>query len=155
MFSEITKEFIKTNKFESDGLNFPEDEEIYFRPRKGMKLPPTAEENLTTLKIKLLELFEEHYSRNFGKLDADCTISEASMRKYLKGTRKITREVIAKFCIGTKLSVEQSAELFTLHGNRLDTENQLFDALVVNALQDGDDINIFYETCQEYNINIF
>lgn len=156
MFSKITKEFIKRSDFKSDGLNFStDDEEIYFRPRKGMKLPPTAEENLTTLKIKLLELFEKHYGKNFVKLEADCTISEASMRKYLKGTRKITREVIAKFCVGTKLSVEQSETLFTLQGHSLEPKNQLFDALVVNALQDGDDIGIFYETCQEYKVDIF
>lgn len=156
MFSEITKEFISKNKFKSDGLSFSaEDETTHFRPRKGLKLPPTAEENLTTLKIRLLELFEEHYGRDFAKLEVACAISEASMRKYLKGTRKITREVVAKFCVGTKLSVEQSEVLFTLQGHSLEPKNQLFDALVVIALQDGDDINIFYDTCQEYKINIF
>ena len=77
------------------------------------------------------------------------------MRKYLKGTRKITREAVAKFCIGTKLSVEQSKKLFTLQGHSLEPDTQLFDALVVNALQDGDDINIFFDTCKEYKINIF
>lgn len=156
MLSRITKEFIKINIFSSDGLSFSsETEEIYFRPRKGMKFPLSAEDNLTTLRIKLLELFVKRYKKNFAKLEADCAISEASMRKYLKGTRKITREVIAKFCVGTRLSVEQSAELFTLQGHSLEPENQLFDALVVNALQDGDDINIFFDTCQEYQIDIF
>ena len=156
MFSRITKEFISTNAFKSDGLSFSvETEEIYFRPRKGIKLPPSAGENLAALKVKLFELFMKYYKKNFAKLEADCTISEASMRKYLKGTRKITREVIAKFCVGTKLSLEQSEELFTLQGHSLEPENQLFDALIVNALQDGDDINNFYDTCQEYEINIF
>ena len=156
MFSRITKEFIRINTFRSDGLSFSsETEEIYFRPRKGMKLPPSAEENFATLKIKLLELFQEHHKGNFAKLEVNCSISEPAMRKYLKGTRKITREVIAKFCVGTKLSLEQSAELFTLQGHSLEPDHQRFDALVVNALQDGDDINNFYDTCQEYKINIF
>ena len=152
---KITKDFIKNHKFESDGLNFPDDEEIYFRPRKGMKLPPNAAENFTTLKIKLLELFEKHYEKNFAKLDANCAIHEDIMRKYLKGTRKITREAVAKFCVGTKLTVEESAELFTLQGHSLETETQLFDAIVVDALQCGDDMNIFFDTCQEYKLDIF
>ena len=152
--NRITKDFIRTHNFKSDGINFP-DEDKNFRPRRGMKLPPSEEENFATLKIKLIELFMEHYEKNFAKLEAKCTISEAAMRKYLKGSRKITREVIAKFCVGTKLTVEQSAELFTLQGHSLEPEKQLFDALVVDALQDGDDINIFYDTCQEYKINIF
>ena len=157
MFSRITKKSIKKKSFLSDGLKnfFEEEENIYFRPRKGMKMPPSAEENFATLKIKLLELFMRHYEKNFVKLEADCTISETSMRKYLKGTRKITREVIAKFCVGTKLSLEESSELFTLQGHSLEPDNQRFDALVVNALQDGDDINIFFDTCKEYKINIF
>ena len=152
--NRITKDFIRTHNFESDGINFP-DEDKNFRPRNGMKLPPSEEENFATLKIKLIELFMEHYEKNFTKLEVKCAISEAAMRKYLKGSRKITREVIAKFCVGTKLAVEQSAELFTLQGHSLEPEKQLFDALVVDALQDGDDINIFYDTCQEYKINIF
>lgn len=154
MFSRITKEFISTHQFESDGLNFP-DEEIAFRPINGMKLPPTAEENFATLRIKIIEIFTKRYGKNFGKFDGDCYISENLMRKYLKGTRKITREALAKFCIGTKLTLEQSAELFTLQGHSLEPETQFFDALIVNALQDGDDINSFSETCEKYELKIF
>ena len=152
LFPRITKEFIKKNNFEE---NQPTDEEIYFRPKKGMRLPPSEQENLTTLKIKFLELFMKHYKNNFAKLEVDCFISEASMRKYLSGDRRITREVIAKFCVGTKLSLEQSSELFTLQGHSLEPENQRLDALIVNALQDDDDINIFFDTCDEYKIKIF
>jgi len=156
LFSRITKEFIRINTFRSDGLSFSsETKDIYFRPRRGIKLPPNAEENFAALKIKLLKLFQEHHKGDFVKLEVKCSISEAAMRKYLKGTRKITREAVAKFCIGTKLSVEQSKKLFTLQGHSLEPDTQLFDALVVNALQDGDDINIFFDTCKEYKINIF
>ena len=154
MFSRITKEFIRTHKFESDGLNFP-DEKVSYRPRPGMKLPPSAEENFATLRIKITEIFTERYGKNFAKFESDCSISEAIMRKYLKGTRTITREALAKFCIGTRLTLEQSRELFTLQGHSLEPATQRFDFLVVNALQDGDDINIFYETCQENNLKIF
>lgn len=154
MFSRITKEFIRTNNFESDGLNFP-DEEIYFRPRPGMKLPPSAEENFATLRTKIIEIFTKRYGKNFANFESSCSISEAIMRKYIKGTRKITRVALAKFCIGTRLTLEQSAELFTLQGHSLEPATQQFDALVVDALKTGDDINIFYETCQKYSVDIF
>lgn len=154
MFPRITKEFIDTNNFESEGLNFP-DEEVYYRPRPDMKLPPTAEENSARLGRKIVEIFIKRYDKNFAKFESDCSISEAIMRKYLKGTRKITREALAKFCIGARLTIEQSAELFTLQGHSLEPVNQRFDALVLNALQDGDDIEIFYQTCEKYKFDIF
>ena len=150
---KITKDFIRTHNFESDGINFP-DEDKNFRPRRGMKLPPSEEENFATLKIKLIELFDKHYE-NFAQLESRCDINESTMRKYLNGRRKITRVALAKFCVGTKLTVEQSNELFILQGHSLETDTNRLDALVVNALQEGDDINIFYDTCQEYEINIF
>ena len=150
----ITKEFISTHKFESDGLNFP-DEKVYYRPRPGMKLPPSAEENFATLRIKIIEIFTKRYGKNFAKFEKECSISENLMRKYLKGTRTITRDALAKFCVGTRLTVEQSAELFTLQGHSLESQTQRFDAIIENALLDGDDINIFYETCQENNLKIF
>jgi len=153
MFPKITKDFLRTNNFKSDGLHF--DEEIYFRPRQGVKLPPTAAENNAKLRKKIIDIFTEHYKNNFVKLENNCAINENTMRKYLKGTRKITREALSKFCVGTKLNLEQSAELFTLQGHSLEPETQYFDALVVMALQDGDSIEIFYETCEEYNIKIF
>ena len=149
----ITKDFLKTNKFESDGLIFL-DEEKNFRLREGMNLPPSAEENFLKLRKKITAFFATRY-KNFSQVEIRCDINESIMRKYLNGKRKITREALAKFCVGTKLSVEQSKELFTLQGHSLEPEKQRFDALVVNALQDGDDIEIFYDTCEEFGIKIF
>ena len=151
----ITKEFIKTYNFESVGLTFPQDNtQISYRPRKGVNLPPSVDENMTALKKKFVDIFFKKYEGNYVKLEVHCQIKESSMRKYLKGTRTITRDAIAKFCIGTKLTLEESAELFTLHGHSLEPTKQRFDALVVNALQDGDDIGIFFETCKEYRVKI-
>lgn len=149
----ITKEFIRTHNFKSDGLNFPDDEEKNFRLREGVKLPPSAEENFITLRKKLANIFVTHYD-NYSKLYVRCNIAESIMRKYLNGKRKITREAVAKFCVGTKLTVEQSAELFTLQGHSLEPETQRFDAIVVNALQDSDDIDIFFDTCESQGLNL-
>jgi len=152
---KITKDFIKNHKFESDGLNFPEEvEEKSFRLRAGMKLPPSADLQSLELRKKFSALFVTKYGNNYAQLEIKCDINENTMRKYLNGRRNITRIALAKFCIGTKLTVEQSAELFTLQDRSLDTKNNQFDAVVVNALQDGDDIEIFYETCEEIGLKI-
>ena len=152
--NQITKDFIRNHKFKSDGLNFPEEvEEKSFRLRAGMKLPPSADSQSLELRKKFSALFIIKYE-SYAQLEIKCDINENTMRKYLNGRRNITRIALAKFCIGTKLTVEQSAELFALQDRSLDTENNQFDAVVVNALQDGDDIEIFYETCEEVGLKI-
>lgn len=151
----ITKEFIKTNNFESVGLSFTEDNmPRSYKPRKGMILPPSDNENMTDLGKEFASIFFKKHKGNYAQLEVRCQINESIMRKYLKGTRKITRDALAKFCIGSQLTVEESEKLFTLQGHSLEPTKQRFDALVVNALQDRDDIETFFDTCEEYGVNI-
>ena len=49
---------------------------------------------------------------------------------------------------------EEANELFCLQGHSLEPVHGLFDAIVVDALQCGDDIFTFYETCAEFGIKI-
>ena len=149
----ITKEFIRSQKFESVGKI--DDDEKYFRPRPGMFLPPSTDRQMITLRKHFTNIMLEMYKQSFARLEVRCGINESTMRKYLKGTRKITREAVAKICVGTPLSIDLSEELFTLQGNSLEPEKQLFDALIVNALQDGDDIEVFLDTCEKFGIEIF
>ena len=148
----ITKDFIRTHIFESDGINFP-DEDKNFRLREGMNLPPSEEENFICLRKQISEIYYKQYE-NFAQLESRCDINESTMRKYLNGRRKITRVALAKFCVGTKLTVEQSNELFILQGHSLEIDTNRLDALVVNALQEGDDIDIFFDTCEEVGLKI-
>lgn len=150
----ISKEFIKTKVFEADGLIFLSNIKEVYRPRSDMKLPPSVDEQMKNLRKRFASIFATKY-KNFAQLEVRCGISESIMRKYLKGTRKITRETVAKICIGTPLTIEESEELFTLQGHSLEPDKQRFDALVVNAIQDKDDIGIFIETCKEYGIDLF
>ena len=151
-YEYVTKEYIHSNEFIADEAPFEKSRQ-FCRLQPSDNLPPTEEEMQTKLRQIFASIFATKFD-NYSQLETACNISEHIMRKYLKGTRKITREAVAKFCIGTKLSLEQSKKLFTLQGHSLEPDTQLFDALVVNALQDGDDIKIFFDTCQEYKINI-
>ena len=151
----ITKKFLRENNFSCDGINFDEDEEEkFFRPRRDMYLPPSADEQMSILRIKFDKLMRAK-KKSYAQLEVLCDINESTMRKYLNGQRSITRNAVAKFCVGLQLTIEQSEELFLLQGHCLDAKHNRFDALVVNALQDGDDIGIFFETCKEFNIEIF
>lgn len=59
---------------------------------------------------------------------------------------------IAKISVGIPLSIKESNDLFIMEGHSLEPENNLLDAIVVDALQCGDDISIFLETCEEFGI---
>ena len=150
----VSKEFIKTHNFKSDGLTFPQDiTQKSYRPIDGTKLPPSADDQMNTLRKKFTIIFTDKYE-NFAQLEVRCQINESIMRKYLNRSRKITRESVAKLCVGTPLTLEESDELFTLQGHSLEPDKQRFDALIVNAIQDGDDIGTFLDTCKKYGLNI-
>lgn len=151
---KITKNFIQVNNFESTEIALEqENTNEKYRPRSGIVLPPSADEQQVILRKKFAVIFATNY-KNTAQLEVRCGISESVMRKYLKGTRRITRDAVAKICVGTPLPIEQSEELFTLQGHSLEPTKQLFDYIVVNAIQDGDDIGIFFDTCEEYGIKI-
>lgn len=150
----ITKEFLKTHNFKFDGITFPQDiTQKSYRPIDDTKLPPSADDHMNTLRKKFTTIFTTKY-KNFAQLEVRCQINESIMRKYLNRSRKITRESVAKLCVGTPLTLEESEELFTLQGHSLEPDKQRFDALIVNAIQDGDDIGTFLDTCKKYGLNI-
>ena len=54
----VTKEFIKTHNFKSDGLTFPQDiTQKSYRPIDGTKLPPSANDQMNTLRKKFTTIF--------------------------------------------------------------------------------------------------
>ncbi len=159
-FSLINKEYIRTHAFSVDGLHFAaEDHDVSYRLHKDDDLPTTIESNRIALRKEFVRIFHSHFDGNFAKLEVRTGINESTMRKYLRGNlsnkgRNITREAVAKLCVGIPLPVEESNKLFILQGHSLEPEHGLFDAIVVDALQCGDDIQNFYETCGEFGIKI-
>lgn len=152
-FKTITKDYIRTHKFEFDGLTYPQNkEEVSYRLHPNDALPLDLANNQITLRKKFVNLFYRYFDGDYDILSARAYINESAMRKYLRGSRKdngrnITREAVAKMSVSTRLSVEEANELFCLQGHSLDPEHGLFDAIVVDALECGDDICAFYETC--------
>ena len=157
-FSMITKDYIRTHDFASDGLSYHvATEKTSHRLHRGDALPMALAQNPTELRKKFLILFQDHFDGNFANLEARTGITEDAMRKYLRGNlkekgRNISRMAIAKICVGIPLSVDEANKLFRLEGHSLEPESALLDAIVVDALKCGDDIGTFYATCDELNI---
>ena len=156
----ITKDYIRSHKFEFDGLTYPKTKDkVSYRLHPDDALPMDLANKQIALRKKFVDLFYRCFDGKYKRLESHCGITEASMRKYLRGNlkdrgRNISREAVAKMSVGIHLSVEEANELFCLQGHSLEPEHGLFDAIVVDALQCGDDISTFYETCAEFGIKI-
>ena len=152
LFDYVTKEFINTHEFTADMPNVEVDfNEISFRPRPGDKLPPTPED----MQLKLRQRFSSINAtafKNFAQMEVRCDIKENTMRSYIKGRRSITIFAVAKLCVGAKLSVEATIELFKMYGHIIDTNSYRFDAIVIDAVKCKDDIDVFYETCAKFGL---
>lgn len=154
MYENITKEYVRTHTFKSDGIIFESvKEDKNYRIAPGTKLPPSDIEKANKLRKKIVDIILINYDANYAKIDADCFISETLLRKIAAGSRKVTRIVIAKLCVGAKLSLETAEELFMLQGHRLDVENNRLDAIVVSCINEKEGIEVFYEECEKYGLS--
>ena len=152
MFEDINKEFIRTHEFKADVA--PDEYAAQsFRLNLSQKLPPSPDELQVELRKSFVEIFVTTFQKNYTQMDSRCNISEAAMRKYLNGSRRIDFFNVAKFCIGAKLSVEKLCELAKLCGHIVSPDIYRLDAIVVNALQCGDSIEIFYDSTIEWGLN--
>ena len=157
IFSNINKEYIRTHEFVCDGITFPDEKDkVSYRLSVGGSRGKKWKEQQIKLRQEFSNIFFTRFEGNYAKLHTRTGISEDSMRKYLRGVsdHKITRVAIGKLCVGINLSIDESNELFKLEGHSLEPENKLLDAIVVDALQCGDDIDDFIETCKEFKIRV-
>jgi hypothetical protein len=152
MYDYINKEYIKTHSFTNTGLEFgTEREKASYMIPKGAVLPMGNKEKKAKLAKAMLSIYDEKFE-NYNQVEAKCYIQQSIMRKCFNCTRDVSRGLLAKFCVGAGLSVEEADKLFILQGYRLDPENNRLDAVVVDALKCGDGIDIFYEECKEYDL---
>ena len=158
MFKEINKEYIRSHTFENDSLKF-EKEKSYmdFRLKSDETLPGNPGKKENELRKKIVDLVMLRYDNKYSEIYKKCLVTESTLRKYIKGlkSRGITRVILAKLCVGTQLSLKETSELFVLQGYALDPVNNLLDAIIVDAIKCKDNIDIFYEECEKYGLNIF
>lgn len=157
MYEHITKEYIKTHKFVNDGLHFEKTKiNADFRFAPGTVLPKNPAEKTIELRKKLVDIIVVRFDNNLQKVEADTGVNKSSIYKFFNGSRKqISRDTLAKICVGLKLQLEESQELFVLQGYALDPEHNLLDAIVVNCLECKEEISTFMDMCLENGLEIF
>lgn len=79
-----------------------------------------------------------------------CNLSESIVRQVLNGKKKITMEFLGRLCVGLKLSVEESKELFEVYGIPLNFDRSYFDAITICAIRDKDDIEDYEDELKRY-----
>lgn len=106
--------------------------------------------NLEALRAELSDLFYEKLKNNYSRLEADCDIKRNTFQKALNGKsgRNVTYQLLAKFCVGAGLSVEEAEKLFRLMGHALTDENRV-DAILRYELKTHQDLLAFNEDLME------
>lgn len=157
--SAITMDYLINHKFEKSGL----EEEIYnkqnisglFSVQEIRMLPKTDEDKAADLKIKISDLIRER-CHGYSNLYVKTNINPETMKKIIRPNLKrgIKRELLAKFVVGTGLSLEEANELFSLLSHPLDASTTRLDAVVVHCIENNLDIYGFLDTCKQINLNV-
>ena len=153
MFENITKEFIRTHKFSADIAPVEHVAQSFRLSRKN--LPPMPDELQKELRKNFAAIMATTFKGDYALSENRCYISAAAMRKYLNGSRSITISAVAKFCVGAKLSVEKTCELFKLCGHILSPDDYRLDAIVVDTIKCGETIEDFYYTTKDFGFEDF
>ncbi len=155
MFEEITKEFIRTHKFVATFPTFTPTSQSFKLLPGGKNLPPSPNELQGELRKKFSEIMATTFNSDYIKVESKCCISQASMRKYLNGSRDIPMFAVARLCVGAHLPLEKVCELFKLCGHILSPKDFLLDAIVCDTIKCGENIEDFYETTKQYGLDSF
>ena len=154
MFEYVNKEYIKNNKFKKTGLEYEEQEQKRYRlsDEQIQNLGIDITNRKVELRKKISAIAYEKFKLDYQLIDVKCNIGESAMRKYIKGTRNMSRAALMKFCSGACITVEEAQELFILFGHALDPKNNLVDAIVIDNIKCKEGIEILYEECEKNNV---
>lgn len=156
MVNAVTLDYIINTKFENDGLYVCEEKGkvLYAKMPSNYKLPPTPAENLLLLRRKIDEVYEKYFNGSKTRVNIDCAISESTFKSYLLGKRNMSREALARFCVGAKIGTELANEMFLLQGHALDITHNCLDAIVWYCLEQKEDLDELIRICNLKGISI-
>ena len=114
---------------------------------------PDETKDIGKLKRRLSEIFNIKLNNNYAKLEADCDIKRDTFQKVLraKNGRNITYKLLAKFCVGVRLSEQEARELFLLMGHELSNKNR-WDYVLICELNNGGDLLEFDEDLKKLKL---
>jgi hypothetical protein len=77
-------------------------------------------------------------------------IKQDTFRRWMKGTRNVSKKELVKFVVGLGVEIEITKKLFYLNGHPLNYEKNRLDFIVVCAIRDKDDIEQFGNDVKKY-----
>lgn len=154
---KITIDYLLSNKFEFSGL---EENEIIkasgmFSKNELNMLPRSDSDRFSELNIRISDLIFEKFGST-SIFSQKSNLNYETIRKYISGrsTKTLTKEMLAKFVIACKLSVDEANELFELREYPLQPDRILLDAVIVHCLEAHHDLDSFFETCKQVGLKI-
>lgn len=135
----------------------PPDFSVLVRPKTSFFITPEQKEalpagkDINALRRDLSLLFTEKLSNKYPQLEARCDINRDTFQKVLrfKNGRNITYKLLAKFCVGARLSEAQTRKLFEYMDYHL-TDKNLADYILLCNLHNGCTIDEYLADLQKY-----
>lgn len=124
------KESIASMDFESsepaDLWERKESSSYYLTAAEIAGMPESDDKRIVDLRKKLSDYFAEKFGFNYSRLETDCDIKTNTFQKAIRfrNGRNITYSLLAKFCVGAKLTVDEAEELFMMMGYQLNDKNR-------------------------------
>ena len=85
----------------------------------------------------------------YGLIEEQCLISEATLKKTINRSIRVTRTFLYKFTIGLHMTVDEANQFFILCGGPL-TKLDVADYICINYLETQSSIHDFYKQYEEY-----
>lgn len=151
----IEKDQFNRIQFQSFGILEYHEMESKYKVQENWEM----NNNLAELRVNIRDVMWDECDkyREINKVsDSDyniiellCRIPSDTLKKGIAGKYKVTRNFLAKFCVGLKLDVEKAESLFKQHSGELNLTND-FDYIVYHALLTKDIIDDFIEEVHNY-----
>lgn len=149
---QVTKNEISIKRFSTiDVVDYPAIEQSIYKLRDHdiNGLPPESNEQMIKLRKKLDYIFHTVLKGSFEFLYENCDINETTFRKFIKGSRNLSKTNLVKFIIGTGIDQDTAEELLRLNETPFDYDNR-FDYIVACAIRDGDTLDTLHEDLIKY-----
>lgn len=153
----ITIDYLLNHSFEQTGLEEVEKKQTskMFSQAELSMLPCSDKERFGKLNTMINDMIFELFDDTM-QFSQKSNLNYETVRKYISGGSKktLTKEMLAKFVIACRLSVDEANDLFDLHEHVLQPDKILLDAVVVHCLEKKYDIDGFFDTCNQVGLKI-